>query len=86
MEGMLDVPLSPHQPRYTRRLSDKALIAFHNACDQYEVGVAEQLLGGLEFMIKRPSASSTGAERRAKDTLAAAHECLWQLRHPSSVG
>jgi len=29
-------------PRYTRRLSDKILIAFHQACDQSDFEVAEQ--------------------------------------------
>ena len=31
-------------PRYSRRLSDKILIAFHHACDQSDFEVAEQLL------------------------------------------
>jgi hypothetical protein len=31
-------------PRYSRRLSDKVLIAFHHACDQADFEVADQLL------------------------------------------
>jgi hypothetical protein len=42
------------QPRYTRRLSDKVLIAFHQACDQGNIEVARPLLEVLEFMLKRP--------------------------------
>jgi hypothetical protein len=34
--------------RYTRRLSDKILIAFHQACDQGDFEVAERLLTVLE--------------------------------------
>jgi hypothetical protein len=83
---MSDIASSAAQPRYTRRLTDKVLIAFHHACDQREIVVAEQLLGVLEFMTKRPTSSPTGGERRAKETLVAAHERLWQIRHPSSEG
>ena len=36
-------------PRYSRRLSDKILIAFHHACDQGDFEVAEQLLHILEM-------------------------------------
>ena len=39
--------------RYTRRLSDKILIAFHQACDQADFEVAEQLLVVVEAMLKR---------------------------------
>ena len=65
--------------RYTRRLSDKILIAFHQACDQDDIEVAQCLLKVLEFMAKRPS---DGAGRRVKDTLIAALERLWHLQHP----
>ena len=40
-------------PRYSRRLSDKILIAFHHACDQADFEVAEQLLHILEMMLTR---------------------------------
>jgi hypothetical protein len=69
-------------PRYTRRLSDKILIAFHHACDQANIEVAAELLDVLEFMIKRPVSLPDGRDRRAKDSLVAAHERLWLLRHP----
>ena len=38
-------------PRYSRRLSDKVLIAFHHACDQGDFEVADQLLQVLEMML-----------------------------------
>lgn len=76
-----DPPNIAHEPRYTRRLSDKILIAFHHACDQQDVEVAKNLLIVLEFMTRRPSALPGGVERRVKETLVAAHERLWQLRN-----
>ena len=45
-------------PRYTRRLSDKILIAFHHACDQADFEVAEQLLHILEMMLTAPAADA----------------------------
>jgi hypothetical protein len=67
-------------PRYTRRLSDKIVIAFHHACDQGELEVAEQLLAVLETVLARlPPA---GDRRRDTEPLVAAHERLWDLRHP----
>jgi hypothetical protein len=70
------------QPRYTRRLSDKVLIAFHQACDQGNIEVARPLLEVLEFMLKRPPRLQGGVDRRAQESLVAAHERLWQIRHP----
>ena len=46
------------KPRgYTRRLSDKILIAFHHACDQGDLEVAEQLLAVLEMVVTRTASS-----------------------------
>ncbi len=69
-------------PRYTRRLSDKILIAFHHACDQGDFEVAEQLLRILEMMLTRRPANPDGNRRRSLETLVAAYERLWYLRHP----
>lgn len=70
-------------PRYTRRLSDKILIAFHHACDQADFEVAEQLLGVLEMMLSRRTLTPDGTRRRSMESLVAAHERLWHLRHPN---
>jgi len=72
-------------PRYSRRLSDKVLIAFHHACDQGDFDVAEQLLHVLEMMVRRPDISPDINRRRSMDTLVAAHERLWHLRHPQAA-
>ena len=71
--------LSP-KLRSTRRLSDTILMAFHQACDQSDFEVAEQLLNVLEMLAIRP-APSGAIERRSKSTLVAAHERLWHLQH-----
>lgn len=72
--------------RYTRRLSDKVLIAFHQACDQGDLEVAEQLLRVLETMvIRRPNVPDVN-RRKHIESLVAAHERLWVLRHPEAGG
>ena len=71
-------------PRYTRRLSDKILIAFHHACDQNDFEIAEQLLRILETMITRRPAAPDQNRRKNMESLVAAHERLWLLRHPEA--
>jgi hypothetical protein len=67
-------------PRYSRRLTDKILIAFHGACDQGEFDIAARLLQVLEMIFERSHAP--GDRRRNTESLVAAHERLWELRHP----
>ena len=71
-------------PRYTRRLSDKILIAFHQACDQRELEIADQLLRILEGMLTRRPTAPDANRRRNIESLVAAHERLWLLRHPEA--
>lgn len=73
-------------PRHSRRLSDKVLIAFHHACDQGDFEIAEQLLHVLENIVKRPMPAPDMNRRRSMDSLVAAHERLWFLRHPHNDG
>jgi hypothetical protein len=75
---------SPTTRRYSRRLSDKILIAFHHACDQGDFEVAEQLLRVLEMMLTRRPLTPDGTRRRNMESLVAAHERLWHLRHPET--
>ncbi len=70
--------------RYTRRLSDKVLVAFHHACDQGDFEVAEHLLHVLEMMLTRRPLTPDGTRRRNMESLVAAHERLWHLRHPDA--
>lgn len=78
------VAAPPGAPRYSRRLSDKILIAFHQACDQNDLEIAEQLLHVLEMMLNRRPLTADGSRRRNMESLVAAHERLWHLRHPAS--
>ena len=72
----------PVGPRPTRRLSDKILVAFHQGCDTGDLDVAEQLLRILETMTTRKPNLADGNRRRNIESLVAAHERLWHLRHP----
>jgi len=74
----------PAIPRHTRRLSDKVLVAFHHACDTSDLEVAEQLLGILEMMLSRRSPNPDSNRRRSIESLVAAYERLWHLRHPET--
>jgi hypothetical protein len=69
-------------PRYSRRLSDKILLSFHHACDQGDYEIAEQLLHILETMLTRRTVSPDANRRKSIESLVAAHERLWHLRHP----
>jgi hypothetical protein len=71
-------------PRYTRRLSDKILIAFHQACDQGDYEIAEELLRILEQILTRRPVATDSNRRKNLESLVAAHERLWLLRHPDT--
>ncbi|MEJ1976698.1 MAG: hypothetical protein WDN49_11890 [Acetobacteraceae bacterium] len=73
-------------PRHTRRLSDKILVAFHHACDVSDFEIAEHLLRTLEVMLTRRPLPSGVNRRRNMESLIAAHERLWHLRHPDFEG
>lgn len=74
----------PFPPRHSRRLSDKILIAFHHACDISELDVAASLLRVLEDLVSRRHEPPEGNRRRNIESLVAAHERLWHLRHPEA--
>ena len=83
----LDRSSRPEQfpPRHSRRLSDKILIAFHHACDTGELEVAASLLRVLEDLVSRRHEPPEGNRRRNIESLVAAHERLWHLRHPDAA-
>jgi len=68
--------------RYSRRLSDKILMAFHHACDQGDYDIAAELLDILESMLTRRTVPADINRRKSIESLVAAHERLWHLRHP----
>jgi hypothetical protein len=61
-----DMPDEPsgatHRARWRRRPSDKVLSAFHQACDQADFEVAEQLLHILEMVQTRRSLTPTATD------------------------
>ncbi len=69
-------------PRQGRRLSDKILVAFHHACDVNDFEIADRLLITLEIMLTRRPMTADNGRRRNMESLVAAHERLWHLRHP----
>ena len=73
-------------PRQTRRLSDHILTAFHQACDQGDLEVAERLLAVLEMAVSPRLLPQSAPDRRSVESLVAAYERLWQLRHPDPIG
>lgn len=76
-----EIGVAPLQ-RHSRRLTDKILVAFHHACDQADLEVAGRLLQVLELMLTRRPLTADGNRRRSMEGLVAAHERLWNLRHP----
>jgi hypothetical protein len=71
----------PPSRRHSRRLEDKLLIAFHHACDVSDVEVASHVLRILELMLGRRPVPPDANRRRNIESVVAAHERLWHLRH-----
>jgi hypothetical protein len=71
------IPVSA-QPE--RRLSDKIRVAFHAACDEGAVEIAEHLLSQLDQLTHRPPLLlPTGFDRRRPEPLTAPAERLANL-------
>lgn len=71
---------------YKKRLSERVLTAFNQACNQHEIAVAWDLLDVLQCLERRQPTLSFVEQRRAREELVAAHERLWPLRFPDKVG
>ena len=65
-----------------RREPGRRAKACHHACDQADYEVAEDLLRILETMLTRRPTTPDGNRRRNIESLVAAHERLWMLKHP----
>ncbi len=61
------------------RLSDKIRVAFHIACDDGAVELAERLLDQLDQLVHCPPVLPTGVDRRRPESLAALCERLANL-------
>ncbi len=69
---------------FHRRLSDKLLIAFDQACAIGELTVAHELLCSLEGLFSRPSQYAEQDRRKNFESLVEAHERLWTLRNKAA--
>ena len=65
--------------RGQRRLPDKIRVAFHIACDEQAVEMAERLLGQLDELIHRRPVLPAGIDRRQPESLVALFERLANL-------
>ncbi|WP_428374379.1 hypothetical protein [Lichenicoccus sp.] len=73
-------------PRQSRRLPERILVAAHQACDLGDLDIALQLLSILETVIGQRSAVMDPGRRRVMESLIAAHQRLWHLRHAEAAG
>jgi hypothetical protein len=67
---------------HNRRLADKILVAFHAACDEHALDVADTLLTVVAKLVKAPPVLPAGFDRRAPQDVTEARERLWNLRYP----
>jgi hypothetical protein len=68
---------------HSRRLSDKILRAFNQACDQNYLDVAEAMIRGLELALTREGGSGKVDKRQDMSALADAWIRLKALREAS---
>jgi hypothetical protein len=67
-------------------LGDELLLAFHRACDDRELEVADYILDVVKFMARLSSETTGDGSFQDGKKLVAADERLWQLResqHPT---
>ncbi|PZP46894.1 MAG: hypothetical protein DI601_05235 [Azospirillum brasilense] len=76
----LDNSPRPVMMRHSRRLSDKLLLAFHQACDQGDVEIAWELLRITEKALLKSGQYSGPERRKGVESLVAAHERLFEIR------
>ena len=67
-------------PQHLRRLSDKVLKAFDQACDQGELEIAEALLRALETILTRQGGKAAEDHRQNLGPVAEAYARLAALK------
>jgi hypothetical protein len=82
MQEVCDNPDAVALPRRSRRLADKIMTAFHQACDVDDIETAAALVKVLELLSRRPSPVAGALTRADMTSLVFAHERLWSIRHP----
>lgn len=71
--------------QYDRRLSDKLLIAFDQACDQNSLVVAELLLRALEIALTKEGGANQVDKRQDLGPVIAAYARLKELQDASAA-
>jgi hypothetical protein len=66
--------------QFTRRLSDKILAAFDQACEQRQLEVAEHLVRALELTLTREGGPGRADKREEMGPVVAAYERLKALQ------
>jgi len=69
-------------PLCTRRLSDKILMAFHQACNQGSFEIATQLLSAMETLCMQEGPPLERTNERPHESFVAARLRLWVLQNP----
>ena len=72
------------QPRDGRRLTDKLILCFHQACDARDFEVAQRLLQVVESVVTNRRQIIPFERRKSVENLVAAYERLWLLRNRKS--
>jgi len=93
MADLLTLPVGRHSPEAlavaNRRLSDKILAAFYQACEQHDTEVAQELLAVLEYAWHRDREAPWGARRVVNYLLPAREryrQTLFAARRPIDPG
>jgi hypothetical protein len=79
-EAEAGTPIPNGAQPFGRRLTDKLLAAFSQACDQHALDVAEEILGVIEMALAVHLPIGEVERRRQMECLVAAYERLWLLR------
>lgn len=77
--------LSVIMPASGRRLSDKILAAFNQACERHELDVAELLVKALEVTLTRVGGKGSVDQRQELGPVVEAYAKLQQLRGPQPI-
>ena len=64
-----------------RQLPERILVAAHQAIDLGDLEAAIRLLGVVEGLVKDKAKRPASSTRRTMESLVAAHQRIWNLRH-----
>jgi hypothetical protein len=79
-EAEAGAPIPTGAQPFGRRLTDKLLVAFSQACGQHALDIAEEILGIAEMALAVHLPIGEAGRRRQMECLVASYERLWLLR------